>query len=174
MTSLAFQHYDRSIDRTSFHIRDIFSGDPFNYWRMKQISNSQGNRFWRSYENRSQIGLNWVPNEISVCFDFKSPHFVIGQLKRNPIIFFMQTIRSKTVTCSHAFSRAWRQLHIFALCFEWLTDWWIWFRFNDTGLIRRSNALQTRITNTNRTNKLNEQTKFVPWMLIYVEWIIYI
>ena len=60
LISLAFQHYDRSIEQAT----DVFSGktskacfDAFIYWRMKQIADAQGNYFSRSNESRCMLNI---------------------------------------------------------------------------------------------------------------------
>ena len=62
------------------------------------------------------------------------------------------------VTCSHAFSRAWRRLHVFASSSDWFTalfascdwsEWLLWFRSYDTPL----KAPQLRPDNDTRTTE---------------------
>lgn len=60
LTSLAFQHSDRSVEQpnVSGKMRKAFFDESFNYWRLKQIANTQENSFsTRPWENRSLFFL---------------------------------------------------------------------------------------------------------------------
>ena len=91
--------------------------------------------------------FNRISKVIRVCFGFALLRSVISWQNSRHFLNQWET-KPIRMACSHAFSRAWRRLHVYVCC-DWL-EWvlWLWFLRHSNencSCIKARNCLQTGV-----------------------------